>query len=104
MLDRASFEALGLSDAHLTRIEWVEGGRDLEIALTHASGNPITLRCEWVHARRIELRTPEQRGGHPLTWGAALELSGNDWHLVLDFAGEGSIDLLCGGVSVGSRA
>jgi hypothetical protein len=104
MLDETSFNALGLSDAHLTRLEWIEGGRDLAVGLTHAKGRGLTLICGRAHALNIQLITPEQHGAFPLTWAASLEKAGPGWRLNLDFAARGSIDLLCSGVSVGPQA
>jgi len=100
MLDQASFDALRLCDAHLTGIEWKESGRDLCIALASASGTPVTIVCAWAHSLQIDLKTSAHRGGHPLTWEAMLTPKGDGWRLVLDFAGDGSIELLCNGVFV----
>ena len=103
MLDQTSFEALGLSDAALARIEWLESGRDLEIALVRASGEPLTLVCSWAQAREIHLRTGAREGGYPLTWSAALVPAGKHWRLSLDFASQGRVELLCNGVFIGPQ-
>ena len=97
MLDQTSFDALRLCDASLTGIEWKESGRDLCISLTPASGTPVTIVCAWAHSRQIDLKTSAQRGGHPLIWEAMLTPNGEEWRLVLNFAGDGSIELLCRG-------
>jgi len=102
MLDQASFKALGLSDAYLTGIEWTEAGRDLCITLAPASGVPVKIVCTWVQSRRIWLETSQ--GGHPLTWEVSLVPEGDQWRLLLDFAAEGSIELLSNGVFLGPRA
>ena len=101
MLTEESFQALRLCDASLTGITWLEAGRDLSIELVHASGRNVTLVCSWAHAHHIELKTPPQRGGHPLLWEATLASEGPAWRLLLDFGGAGEIGLLCNAVSLG---
>ncbi len=104
MLEPASFQALGLSDAVLKSIEWKSEGRDLSIRLTHASGQELELICSWAHERKIALGTPPQHGGYPLVWKAILAAAGQEFRLHLDFASGGAITFLCSGVSLGPQA
>ena len=60
-------------------------------------GCTARLRLTWVANLRIDLVSPANGGGAPMTWNGSFERGADErWHIEFDFAERGRIALDCG--------
>ena len=92
---------MGWCDAELEGWAWINDGRDVVLNFRFLSdGGSETqvkqLHCRWARALRVNLLLGEDRGGMPTTWDARFStMSDGSVDVLIDFAGVGTISLLC---------
>jgi hypothetical protein len=101
----AAIEAMGWSDVELQGLAWEEAGRDLvlriDVAWAPEGERNRVVTCQWAEAVSVKLEFPPGRGGRPLSWSATwTELPDGRCSVVLDFAADGEIRLVCAEVEV----
>jgi len=80
-----------LCDAFLEGFSWLNDGHDVRLDLTNGFQQAVQITCRWVTNLQIELK-PNPK---PFSWECSAEKVGDRWHLLLDFASTGSIQLEC---------
>jgi hypothetical protein len=90
----SSFGALG--DAMLVSFTWEREGRDVSIQLILASGVLFGYTFTWVDHLRIDIKQRDNGPSQPFAWeGTATQLPNGRIQVQLDFAGQGSVSLVC---------
>lgn len=98
------FAQVGFCDAQLQSLSWIEGGRDLRIFFSHASGKEFSLVFAWARHLSLNLQSAPSLGGYPLTWSGRLEACETGLSVAFDFAGSGTISLTCSSAFIESIA
>jgi hypothetical protein len=92
-------------DISLVGISWVENGRDVILQLIlPSSGSEVDLVCRWAQRLHVALEFGDNSGGSPLSWDAAVKRRDDHaWEIAFDFAGDGSVSLVCQELALNSR-
>ena len=102
-LTAVQFNAMNWGDAQLRNVEWLRTAPSLRLAFELAGPGEKSRRLEltWASALEFELRFGANEGGPPMLWDARAEtLSDSRMRVTLDFAGAGSLRLICNDISV----
>lgn len=84
-------------DVVLIGLRWIDGDSALCLSLSFPpQGKPRDLVCSHARDVRVEIASPPQSGGPPMTWDASFtQCESGDWAIELDFADRGVIRLIC---------
>ncbi len=89
-------KAIRTCDIKLEKINWVEGGRDMEFTFITSNGGKCFFICTWASEVITALKTNPNEGGYPLTWDITFkQTEKQQWHIAFDFASVGMISLKC---------
>src|SRR4051812_22798238 len=82
-------------DVKLAGIEW-QPSMALVFTLVLPNGRRAHLKATLARHLMVRLEFDERTGRCPMTWDTVYsKLSGNEWHVLMDFAGDGSIEFDC---------
>lgn len=57
--------------------------------------NTATLRCSWVDSLEMNIHSKSREMGIGFTWETKVEKKADRWHIILDFAFNGTIEFEC---------
>jgi hypothetical protein len=88
---------LSKCDVSLCGVAWIEDGRDVVLRLLLPPADRETkLVCRWARELRIDLQFESNTGGYPLSWDGEIgRREDGSWTIAFDFAGHGSLSLVC---------
>ena len=94
-LTKDEVQKLPAGDVQLAGLSWLPD-MSLALALLLPGGRQARLLCTFAHHVRIGLEFEERTGGYPLSWDVTYsELPDGGWHVLMDFAHTGSVELDC---------